>query len=144
MITLTDFWMGRDREFAHVLGTDVRANAARTVDLTNELLALARADGVTLEVSPRTRSVITSGWRPGAVNAATPGAAVRSKHITGQAVDLFDPDGDLDAWCLDQAELGGLGHLARLGLWLEHPAATKGWCHLQTVPPRSGRRVFYP
>ena len=34
--------------------------------------------------------------------------------------------------------------LASLGLWMEHPLATKGWCHLQVVSPRSGMRVFYP
>ena len=75
-----------------------------------------------------------------AINESTPGAAVRSLHITCQAVDLYDPDGSLDAWLLDNADTV----LKDLGLWLEHPAATKGWAHVQTKPPRSGRRVFYP
>ena len=39
--------------------------------------------------------------------------------------------------------------LAEVGLWLEDPRWTfdpKGdhWVHLQTVPPRSGNRVFVP
>lgn len=59
--------------------------------------------------------------------------------MTGQAVDLYDPDGALDDWCLAHPE-----RLAEAGLWQEHPAATKGWLHLQSIPPRSRNRVFYP
>jgi hypothetical protein len=73
MITLADYYMGRDRAHGHLLGSDLRANAARTVETAN-------ADTV----------------------------------------------------------------LRDLALWLEHPASTKGWAHVQLRPPRSGRRVFYP
>lgn len=82
---------------------------------------------------------VNSGWRPASYNAGVPGAAVRSKHITGEAIDLADPDGELDEYLFQHQEV-----LAAHGLWLEHPAATKGWCHVQTVPPRSGNRVFFP
>lgn len=34
--------------------------------------------------------------------------------------------------------------LVKLGLWMEHPSATPSWLHVQTVPPGSGNRVFYP
>ena len=141
MINMAQYLMGRDREHGHLLGTDLRHNAAITIDLANRLLVLAKLAGVTLETSPRTGSIVTSGWRPPAINAGTPGAAPRSKHLACQAVDLFDPDGDLDEWLMT---MGGRKALEDLGLWIEHPAATKGWCHLQTVPPRSGNRVFYP
>lgn len=140
MIQLADYFMGRDVAFRHQLGPDMRREAARTVELANALLVLAKAAGVHLEASPRTGSVVSSGWRPPSVNEATPGAAVRSLHLTCQAIDLYDPDGSLDAWLLDNADTV----LKDLGLWLEHPAATKGWAHVQTKPPRSGRRVFYP
>lgn len=144
MITLADYWMGRDATHALQLGTDLRAQAARTVQIANALLVLAKGAGVTLEESPRTGSIVTSGWRPADINAGVPGAAVRSKHITCQAIDLYDPDGDLDDWLLTQATAPRGGVLGELGLWLEHPAATKGWAHVQTVPPGSRRRVFYP
>jgi hypothetical protein len=111
------------------------------VEAANKLLVLAKLAGVTLETSPRTGSIVSSGWRPPAVNEATPGAAPRSKHLSCQAVDLYDPDGDLDDWLMTD---DGQHVMQDLGLWLEHPAATKTWCHVQTVPPRSGRRVFYP
>lgn len=141
MITLEHYWMGRDVSHGLSLDPDVRRNAALTVELANKLLILAKTAGVSLEASPRTGSIVSSGWRPPEINAATPNAAPKSKHITGQAIDLYDADGDLDEWLLMPA---GQKALTDLGLWHEDPAATKGWAHLQTVPPRSGRRTFYP
>lgn len=140
MIELAHYFMGRDVEHGHLLGSDLRHNAGITVEAANKLLVLAKLAGVSLEASPRTGNIVSSGWRPPTINAATPGAAVRSKHLSCQAVDLYDPDGDLDEWCLANAATV----LRDLGLWLEHPAATKGWCHVQTVPPGSRNRVFYP
>lgn len=140
MITLADYYMGRDRTHGHLLGSDLRANAARTVEAANALLVLAKTGGVSLEASPRTGTIVSSGWRPPDINSATPGAAVRSLHMQCLAVDLFDPDGDLDDWLLANADTV----LRDLALWLEHPAVTKGYAHVQLRPPRSGRRVFYP
>lgn len=141
MITLTDFWMGRDRTHGTQLSTDIRRNADTTVEQVNKLLVLAKTAGVTFETNPRTGSLIASGWRPPDINAGTPGAAAKSKHMTGQACDVYDPDGDLDDWLMTD---DGQRALKDLGLWMEHPSATKGWAHVQTVPPRSGHRVFYP
>lgn len=128
MITLKEYWMGRDVQFAAELTDEVISNAMNTVERANKLLeAFGEARGV------------TSGWRPVAVNRATPNAALRSKHMSGQAVDLADPDGDLDDWALENPDV-----LESCGLWQEHPSATKGWAHFQIVPPKSGKRVFYP
>lgn len=82
---------------------------------------------------------ITSGWRPRGYNALVKGAAVKSKHITAQAVDIRDDDGMLDEILLANPML-----LEKYDLAMEHPSATKGWCHLQSVLPASGRRIFYP
>ncbi len=141
MITATDYWMGRDKIYPFALSTDIRRNAETMVELANKLLTLAKVAGVTLETNPRTGTIVSSGWRPPEVNASTPNAAARSKHMTGQALDLYDPDGDLDDWLMTD---DGQRAMADLGLWHEHPSATKGWAHLQSVPPRSGRRTFYP
>lgn len=142
MIVLSDYWMRRDLTHGLALAPSVRRNAEITVDLVNTLLKRAVADGVTLDqASPRTGTLVSSGWRPPEINATTPNAAPNSKHITGQAIDIYDPDGDLDEWLTSST---GQAALAEIGLWMEHPAATKGWSHLQTVPPKSGRRVFYP
>ena len=141
MISLTDFMMGRRELHPQAYSPDIEREALNTIKLVTQLLAEAQAAGVTLERNPRTGSLVSSGWRPPAVNASTPNAAVRSLHMTGRALDVYDPDGDLDEWLMSKA---GQAALTRIGLWLEHPAATKGWSHLQTVAPRSGNRVFYP
>lgn len=130
MITLTDYWMGRDTEFPLAMSPQIERNAATTVQLANALL-------VRFGQSRK----VNSGWRPPQVNRNTPNAAPLSKHMTAQAIDLADPEGDLDEWLLSPK---GQAVMEELGLWHEHPAATKGWAHLQTVPPRSGRRTFYP
>lgn len=134
MITLADYWMGRDKGYSLELTADIARNAEITVQRANLLLSEFRHDTNDTEIRK-----VNSGWRPAAVNAATVGAALRSKHMTAQAIDISDPEGDLDNWCVQHLEV-----LERLGLWLEHPSATKGWCHVQTVAPRSGNRVFYP
>jgi hypothetical protein len=63
MITLSDYYLGRDRTHAHLLGSDLRANAARTVEVANKLLILAKGAGVTLESNGHGH-MVNSGWRP--------------------------------------------------------------------------------
>lgn len=140
-ISLSDYWMGRDEIYPLAMTLDIRQRAQRMVELTNDLLGRLTAAGVKLHTNPKTGNVISSGWRPPAVNAATPNAATNSKHMTGDAIDLYDPDGDIDDWLMGA---DGQATMARIGLWMEHPSATKGWAHVQSLPPRSGNRVFYP
>lgn len=134
MITLSDYWMGRDKAYPELLTDELKSAAAETVARANLLISAYNA--MTKDEEPRR---VNSGWRPPSVNAATPGAAPRSKHMTGHAIDISDPEGDLDEWCLEHPDV-----LQTIGLWMEHPSATKGWCHVQTIPPKSGRRCFYP
>lgn len=140
-ITMKDYWMGRDAQYPRALSTEIRRNAELIVELVNKLLRGLAATDVPVETSPRTGSVLSSGWRPPEVNEATPGAAPKSHHLAGRAADLYDPEGAIDDYLIT---LEGQELLKSLGLWMEHPSATKGWCHVQSVPPRSGRRVFYP
>lgn len=141
MISVADYFMGRRERFPLALTPAIEREAFRTVDLASKLLVQAQTYGVTLDVHPVNKSLVSSGWRPPEVNAGTANAAPNSKHMTGQAIDIYDPDGDLDDWLLSGE---GQAAMAALGLWHEHPSATKGWAHLQTIPPRSGRRTFYP
>lgn len=141
MITITDYFMGRRELYPMSVTPDLEREAIRTVELANKLIVQAESYGVKFHTNPTTGSYVSSGWRPATVNASTPNAAPNSKHMTGQAVDIYDPDGDLDDWLMS-----GIGQatLNALGLWMEHPSATKTWSHIQTIPPRSGNRVFYP
>jgi glyoxylase-like metal-dependent hydrolase (beta-lactamase superfamily II) len=133
VITLADYYMGRDALYPDELTAELEANARTTVERVNELLERA---GIV-------ECTVSSGWRPAAVNAQVAGAAPRSKHIVCLAIDLDDEDGLLDAWCMEHLDV-----LEAIGLWLEHPSATEGWCHLQSVQYGSwlpGRpRYFYP
>ncbi len=135
MIDLDAFYNGRDNAYRDELTDEIRRNAEDIVAKANELLRRASFEHV---------CTVNSGWRPKQVNEATPEAAAASRHLTGQAVDLPDPDRTLAAWCV-----GNLDVLAEVGLWMEDPRWTydeRGdhWVHVQTVPPRSGRRVFIP
>lgn len=147
-VTLDNYWMGRDKKpiYAVEVTTAIRVNAQETVHRVNALLGRMEADRVSLELHPN-GTIVSSGWRPAAINSVTLGSAIRSKHITGEACDLYDPDGLIDEWCWAHQEI-----LATIDLYIEHPSATKGWCHVQIVPPKSQeniardnrRRWFYP
>lgn len=129
------YWRGRDVAYADELTPDLRVNASITLARVNALRI--KYEKMTGKIAP---AGVTSGWRPKSVNDATPGAAKGSKHLTCEAIDL-DDNGPFDRWCFEHPE-----ELAAAGLWQEHPGWTDGWCHLQTVPPRSGAhiRVFIP
>lgn len=128
MITLAEYYMGRDKLYAAELTDELRANAVLTVERANALLARAGM-----------KRSVNSGWRPAAVNATIRNASKRSKHMLCLAIDIDDGDETLDGWCMSHPSA-----LAEIGPWLEHPSATPRWCHVQTVPPKSGNRVFYP
>ena len=64
---------------------------------------------------------------------------MKSKHLSGQAVDFSDPNKELQEWCKENEEL-----LAEIGLWMEDFDATPNWCHFQSVAPKSGNRWFKP
>lgn len=132
MITREDFFMGRDKKYASELTPEIEANAQVTIDRANRLLTYY------YDANPdANRCKVNSGWRPPAINAATPNAAPKSKHMKGQALDLSD-DGSLYQWCEEN-----LGILEMIGLWMENERDTPSWCHLQTVAPGSGNRIFY-
>lgn len=134
---MDDYLMGRQKLYdCH---EDIRENAAETVAKVNSLLAVLEAEKVPLEAHPKTLTIITSGWRPPQINRQIKGAAPKSKHMTGQACDLYDPEGLIDEYLLEHPAA-----LLSLGLYMEHPSATKSWCHVQTVGPKSGRRIFFP
>lgn len=139
MISLENYYMGRDGVYGAELTDVIRQNATTTVARINLLIQAFQADDIELESNPVSKSPVSSGFRPAKINANTAGAAVRSKHMTCEACDLYDPEGEIDEWALANPDV-----LKRIGLWQEHPSATKGWAHFQIIPPRSGNRVFYP
>lgn len=122
------------------LTDEIRANAATLAERLNRLLAAFLAE-------TGLARVLRSGWRPAGFNASfthtdasgavVRGGAPKSRHMTGEGVDVADNDGRLDAWLTDEK-------LAEYDLYREHPDATPSWTHLQTTAPKSGHRTFNP
>lgn len=137
MVTLAEYVgpHAKSKDWSYVR----QQNAQALLDKVNALCDEMRADGIILHVNPSTRSQVSGktlgGFRP---QNATQGAP-NSSHKEGQGIDLYDPNNTIDAWCMvNQARL------AHHGIYIEHPDATKGWCHMTTRAPRSGNRVFMP
>jgi hypothetical protein len=139
IITLAQYYMGRDQAYAEELTLAVARNAAQLLAAVNTLLRCAADDGVE-PLADASGSCVASGWRPQKVNDRTSNAGKRSPHIWGQAIDPRDhPDRRLARW-----SLRNLDRLEGLGLYMEDPRWTPSWVHWQSVPPGSGRRVFVP
>ena len=114
-----------------------KENAEELLDRVNALLLDAAAHNITLEENPCTGTYVSGeqygGFRPQSCKIGAPFSA----HKIGMAVDIYDPDNALDNWISD-------GILAKHDLYRESPSATRGWCHLTTRAPRSGKRTFLP
>lgn len=91
--------------------------------------------------------IVTSGLRSQAFQddliAQGKSNAPKSKHLTGQAVDIQDLDGRLWAWCM--ANMPVLQSACQpAGLFLEDKQSTPTWVHFQTEAPKSNKRIFIP
>lgn len=130
-ISLDDYF----RDFEH--DKALREAAAKMLDKVNNLLESAEAHGVDLKINPATQTYISGktygGFRP----QDCPIGAPNSAHKIARAVDVYDPQGELDRWITD-------ARLAEFGLYREAVSATPSWCHLSDKAPRSGRRTFIP
>lgn len=118
----------------------MRANASdKLLPAVDKLEAVMIIAGVSFPNDPDTCCGVGGekygGFRP----KDCPIGAPSSKHKQALAVDRYDPENEIDAWCLAHPAV-----LAECGIWIEHPSATPGWSHWQCVPPKSGRRFFYP
>lgn len=129
-LTRETFMMGRDREYPTT--EELEVNAARLLHRVRKLLGkYATATGRTGIVV-----TVTSGYRPGHYNR---GYAAASAHLTCQAVDLHDPQSELATWLQAHSTI-----LEDCALYMEDPAKTKGWVHLQSRVTLSGKRIFTP
>lgn len=64
---------------------------------------------------------------------------MKSTHLFGQAVDIFDPKRELQKWIQENIKL-----MEEIGLWFEDFSVTTNWVHFQINPPKSGKRFFMP
>lgn len=135
MITVADYF---GQFLDHHDALDIyNQNADDLLDKINALLYAYERDGRKVPINPNTGTQISGtsfgGFRP----QSCPQGAPDSSHKIGKGVDVYDPQGKLDAWLNDDI-------LAAFGLYREHPDATDTWCHLTTRAPHSGHRTFFP
>lgn len=122
-LTATEYLMGRCKQ--EDLPETLNENMEQLLSTVNGLLA---------EFGAYRR--INSGYRRQKDNAAA-GGSLGSAHLTCEAVDLEDKDGELKRFCNVEV-------LEKWDLFMEHPSKSPSWCHLQVRPVRSGNRIFYP
>lgn len=126
-IERTDYLMGRDIQYPPT--EDQEVNTARLLFRVNALLTQFK------EIVKLGGPVqMSSGYRPGHFNAAAGGAA-KSAHLTCEAVDVADASGDLKKYIITNYAV-----LDKHDLYMEDPAKTPTWCHLQTRPTTT--RIF--
>jgi uncharacterized protein YcbK (DUF882 family) len=128
MISLAELTMGREKQFPQDFTKEVQAN----LKVLHEKINIIREKyGKPM--------IVSSGWRPQTVNDATPNAAKASKHIVGLAVDIYDKDGILWKWVIENLQL-----MQDLGVYLEDKRFTNTWVHFGIGAPKSGKRIFKP
>lgn len=125
LITRQEILKGRDSEFP--LTPELETNLSKLLLAIN---LFRRKYGKPM--------IINSGYRPGYYN-TTAGGSPTSTHITCEAVDIRDIDRSLTNYILSHPSI-----LVDCDLYMEEPAATPTWVHLQTRPTKSGRRIFIP
>ncbi len=139
-ITLQDYFTSSgaypEREKSPELTGIVRASAVILLDKVNKLLD---------ELNYQGSRKLSSGFRPSNINAATPGSAKKSAHMSGRGLDIIDDkDQTLAKLVASRPDL-----LRKYGLFLESPDHTKGkytnWIHCDYVS-RADRpsRTFIP
>ena len=82
--------------------------------------------------------IVSSGYRPASLNAAA-GGRPGSAHMTCEAIDIADANGELKKWLVANPST-----LEDLDLYQEDPTVTTTWVHLQTRKTASGKRIFLP
>lgn len=127
--------MGRDVDFPEEWKI-ARPNALILIPKVNEILDILGFTG------PR---VVSSGFRPSAINQKIPNAAKNSLHMIGKAIDIADPDGELKKLLTPITNKDHADLLRRFGVFMEHPDYTPTWVHLD-IGQRVDRpsRVFIP
>lgn len=122
--------------YDHADATEERkANARELCDKANDLLVEAEAHGVEIRTNWRTKTVVSGDQYGGFRPQDCPIGAPNSAHKNGMAVDIWDPDNELDNYVTDAI-------LEAHDLYREAPSKTPKWCHLQTRPTKN--RTFLP
>jgi hypothetical protein len=132
VITLNQYFNGRPHT------AQQSSDAMDLLSAVNALLAHYSADeGVELPINPHTGDLISGQNEGGFRLPDCPQGALHSSHKEAKAVDVYDPNDDLDTYLNDEI-------LTQYNLYREAPHATLGWAHMTTREPGSGHITFEP
>lgn len=124
MITLSDYLMGRDVEYAKEITQQMLATAEVLLVHINDML---KTTGFEKRIS------LISGWRPLSLNRKVKGAAKNSSHITGEGIDITYVQELYQLLSTD-------GILEEFNLYMEDLKDSKNHIHLQIRPTK--HRIF--
>lgn len=135
-ITVVDYF-GKKINSAEITEV-IRNNAAALIEIVNDVLReFTKSTGLVLAANPATGTLVSGVTEGGFRFKGEKQGAPLSAHKEGKGVDLYDPDGWIDDYLDDVL-------LETFGLYRESPEATRGWAHLTTRAPGSGKRTFTP
>ena len=140
VITQGDYF---GRWTSHIDATPARKDNAELL-----LAAVANFEAALPDLSITTNPITKTGISGASYGGFRPQSCQigreHSAHKEGLAIDLYDPENEIDDY-IDTFEANGSNvFLADLGLYREAPASTPGWCHLTIRPPPSHKRTFKP
>ena len=135
MISSEDYFGRMSRIAGEEPSREIRENASVLLARVNALLMEPELGQFEATHDPK----VNSGWRTPGYNASIANAAPKSKHMSGEAIDIADPDNKVGYYLMTHRDL-----LTKHQLYMENAGATLNWLHLQSVPPRSGNLVFFP
>lgn len=136
-VTLDDYF-GKWKDHDDVTD-EVMNNAIDFLDKLNRLMDVAFMDGHDFKLNAKTQSFVSGSQYGGFRPQDCPQGAPHSSHKVGRGVDIYDPDGEFDKWCIAHPQ-----DMRDHGLYMEDPADTPRWCHLTDRAPASGKLVFKP
>ena len=124
------YWQGRDKKYRSELTESI---------IDNSILLMKKVNGLLKELGIANAKV-NSGWRPPSYNEELrrqgKPAAPKSKHISGEAVDLSDIDRTITNAILKNPSI-----LDKYGLWMEDPSRTRTWAHFDLGTGRDPHRM---
>lgn len=120
---------GGDTNFKGRMTTEQYNNAAELIDKTNKLISvLDLKNGVILTSGGRTKEHHRQIYQQRGQKAPE-----GSAHLSGQALDIYDPDGSIKKQLINNPRVAEI--MKREGIYIENPNMTGSWLHIQTKKP---------
>lgn len=122
----------KDMLHGHIISDIPHAYQINMENLLKKVNALLAARGGSYVYT------VTSGIRTEQDQKRINPGAMKSNHLTGHAIDIYDPDLSLTKWI----KTDGAKVAEELELYFEE--GNLNWVHAADLPPKSGHRWFIP